>query len=109
MKNSLVKQIIVLFDEFEKNYKLAIDAEGYRFKEKNIIIPYRADIFEYVMDIVPNKDEIISIVDSTAFVDAVQKKRSAGNSMTNSDSNNGAKDQGVGLACEHLHLVEYPG
>jgi len=74
--------------EFEKNYKLAIDAEGYRFKEKNIIIPYRADIFEYVMDIVPNKDEIISIVDSTSFVDAVQSKRSASNSMATSSSNN---------------------
>jgi len=61
--------------DFETNYKLGIDASGYRFKEKNLLIPYRADIFEYVMNINPNKDEIISLVDSTAFLDAVQKQR----------------------------------
>jgi len=67
--------------EFEKSYKLGIDADGYRFKEKNLLIPYRADIFEYVMDIVPNKDEIISIVDSAAFIDAVQNKKSESSPM----------------------------
>ena len=61
--------------DFETNYKLGIDATGYRFKEKNLLIPYRADIFEYVMNINPNKDEIISLVDSTAFVEAVNRKR----------------------------------
>ena len=61
--------------EFEKNYKLGIDAEGYRFKEKNIMIPYRADIFEYVMKIVPNDDEIINIVDSTAFLEAIEQEK----------------------------------
>ena len=62
--------------DFEKNYKLGIEADGYRFKAKNLLIPYRADIFEYVMDIVPNEDEVISIVDSTQFVEAVQRQRS---------------------------------
>jgi outer membrane protein OmpA-like peptidoglycan-associated protein/tetratricopeptide (TPR) repeat protein len=61
--------------DFEENYKLGIDAVGYRFKEKNLIIPYRADIFEYVMDIVPNKNEVISLVDSAAFIGAVESRR----------------------------------
>lgn len=65
--------------EFEKNYKLGIDAEGYRFKEKNILIPYRADIFEYVMNIEPREDEVINIVDSTAFLEAVKKGKSRSN------------------------------
>jgi outer membrane protein OmpA-like peptidoglycan-associated protein len=73
--------------EFEKNYKLGIDAAGYRFKEKNILIPNRADIFEYVMDIVPNEDEVINIVDSTAFIEAIErekdKNRSAGMTLYN--------------------------
>ena len=80
--------------EFEKSYKLGIDADGYRFKEKNIIIPYRADIFEYVMDIVPNKDEIISIADSTEFVEAVQSKKTPSNQMmVVAESGDGPIDQ----------------
>jgi outer membrane protein OmpA-like peptidoglycan-associated protein len=93
--------------EFEKNYKLGIEAEGYRFREKNIIIPYRADIFEYVLDIVPNKDEVISIVDSTEFVDAVQRKRSEGTSglTAGSDFDSMTNDEDADLSTDQTISV----
>ncbi|MBS0000497.1 MAG: OmpA family protein, partial [Cyclobacteriaceae bacterium] len=59
--------------DFETEYIFAIEATGYRFKEKKIFIDYRADIFEYVMNILPSREEIITLVDSTQFVKAVQK------------------------------------
>jgi outer membrane protein OmpA-like peptidoglycan-associated protein len=61
--------------DFETEYLIGIDATGYRFKEKSIYIDYRADIFEYIMNIVPNREEIITLVDSADYVNALNKVR----------------------------------
>jgi outer membrane protein OmpA-like peptidoglycan-associated protein len=63
---------------FETEYQIGIDATGYRFKEKLIYIDYRADIFEYIMNIVPNREEIITLVDSVDYVKAVEKAQKEG-------------------------------
>jgi len=59
--------------DFETTYLFGIDAAGYKFKEKKIDINYRADIFEYVMNIVPNREEIITLVDSMEYANAIKK------------------------------------
>lgn len=64
--------------DFETEYLVGIDASGYRFKEKSIYLDYRADIFEYIMNIVPNREEIITLVDSLDYVNAVKKVRMEG-------------------------------
>ncbi len=61
--------------DFEKRYKLGIEAEGYQFKEKDLRIDYRADIFEYVMNVLPRRDEVITLMDSVAFVEAMKSNR----------------------------------
>lgn len=58
--------------DFETDYRMGINATGYKFKEKKFYIGYRADIFEYVMNIVPESDEVITLVDSIAYVTAVE-------------------------------------
>ncbi len=64
--------------DFETDYLIGIEATGYRFKEKSIYIDYRADIFEYIMNIVPNREEIITLVDSVDYVNAVNNARMEG-------------------------------
>jgi outer membrane protein OmpA-like peptidoglycan-associated protein/Tol biopolymer transport system component len=61
--------------DFETDYVFAINAAGYQFKEKKIKVDYRADIFEYIMNIVPNREEIINLVDSTEYVNALKQVR----------------------------------
>lgn len=58
--------------DFETDYRMGIRATGYKFKEKEIYLNYRADIFEYVMNIVPESDEVITLIDSIAYVTAVE-------------------------------------
>ncbi len=60
--------------EFRTDYILDIEAAGYRFKQKRINLDYRADIFEYVMNIIPKKEEVITLVDSLAYVTAMRKE-----------------------------------
>ena len=63
--------------DFETEYIFGIDATGYKFKEKRIDIDYRADLFEYVMNIVPNREEIITLVDSIEYIDALKRTQVA--------------------------------
>jgi outer membrane protein OmpA-like peptidoglycan-associated protein len=50
--------------DFEKKYKVEIAAPGYDIQDREIKVGYQADIFQYVMNIVPKEEEIIALVDS---------------------------------------------
>jgi outer membrane protein OmpA-like peptidoglycan-associated protein len=71
-KDQIIQDKYVFPLEFETPYIFGIDAEGYRFKEKKIQFDYRADLFEYVMNVVPQREEIITLVDSTEYVEALK-------------------------------------
>lgn len=72
-ENSKTQGKYVVPLKFETQYIFGINADGYKFKEKKIDINYRADVFEYVMNIVPNREEIITLVDSAEYVNAIQQ------------------------------------
>ncbi len=50
--------------DFEKQYKLEVEAEGYDIQDREFAIGYQADIFQYVMNVVPKEEEVIALVDS---------------------------------------------
>lgn len=60
--------------EFKTDYDLEIEATGYQFKEKKLNMDYRADIFEYVMNIIPKREEVIALIDSVAYARLMQHK-----------------------------------
>ncbi|MFC2126559.1 OmpA family protein, partial [Bacteroidota bacterium] len=85
-EDSVEGQYVCALD-FETEYKLRIEAPGYNFVEKSLNIDYRADIFQYVMDIVPKREEVIELVESIAMAEKSQ--------MTELDNNEFKDDSDI--------------
>ncbi len=98
-ENEMLQGKYVIPLDFESEYIFGIEASGYKFKEKKINIDYRADIFEYVMNIVPNREEIITLVDSVEYLDAIKKAQLTSQIYTDDQlaSEQKSTDQGKNL------------